>query len=125
MSSDTSSSVPRPLTTNTASRRTPTPRPRSEAARRGSGRSPDADLVVDCAVYVDGERIDPGDPHDALRLATERGGFVWLGLYEPSEDELGKIAAGMTSMSRSVSFCRGTSSGETALRSDISSRLSW
>jgi magnesium transporter len=93
MNSDTSSSVPRPLTTNQAGRRTPTPRPRSEAARRGSGRRPDADLVVDCAVYVDGQRIDPGDPHDALRLATERDGFVWLGLYEPSEDELGKIAA--------------------------------
>jgi magnesium transporter len=57
------------------------------------GRRPDADLVVDCAVYVDGLRHEPGDPHDALRDATERGGFVWLGLYAPSEAELGTIAA--------------------------------
>jgi magnesium transporter len=49
--------------------------------------------VVDCAVYVDGVRIEPADPHAALREATERGGFVWLGLYEPSESELGAIAA--------------------------------
>ncbi|HSA51369.1 MAG TPA: magnesium/cobalt transporter CorA, partial [Yinghuangia sp.] len=48
---------------------------------------------VDCAVYVDGQRFTPTDPHDALREATERGGFVWLGLYEPSESELGTIAA--------------------------------
>jgi magnesium transporter len=44
-------------------------------------------------VYVDGRRIEPADPHDALREATEGGGFVWLGLYEPSESELGAIAA--------------------------------
>jgi magnesium transporter len=31
-------------------------------------------------------------PEDALRVATERDGFVWLGLYTPTEDELGAIA---------------------------------
>jgi magnesium transporter len=93
MSSDTSSSVPRPLTA-TSDSRPPGLRPRpAGAARPGPGRHPDADLVVDCAVYVDGRRVEPGDPHDALRVATERGGFVWLGLYEPSESELGTIAA--------------------------------
>jgi magnesium transporter len=95
MSSDTSPPVPRPLAPTTASEgRSPGVRPRpAGAARPGPGRAPDADLVVDCAVYVDGQRIEPADPHDALREATERGGFVWLGLYEPSESELGAIAA--------------------------------
>jgi magnesium transporter len=95
MSSDTSPPVPRPLAPTTASGgRSPGVRPRpAGAARPGPGRAPDADLVVDCAVYVDGQRIEPADPHDALREATERGGFVWLGLYEPSESELGAIAA--------------------------------
>jgi magnesium transporter len=48
--------------------------------------------VVDCAVYVDGVRQEPVPPHDALRVATERGGYVWLGLYTPSEEELTAIA---------------------------------
>jgi len=48
--------------------------------------------MVDCAVYVDGRRQDPVAPEDALRVATERGGFVWLGLFAPSEQELGAIA---------------------------------
>jgi magnesium transporter len=84
MSSDTSSSVP-------PDARSPMMRPRPAGAAR-PGRRPDADLVVDCAVYVDGGRQEPADPGDALREATERGGFVWLGLYEPSEAELGTIA---------------------------------
>jgi magnesium transporter len=92
MSSDTSSSVPRPLPATTPPGPTPRPRP-AHAARSGPGRPPDADLVVDCAVYVDGQRVEPADPHDALQEAIDRGGFVWLGLYEPSEDELGAIAA--------------------------------
>jgi magnesium transporter len=32
------------------------------------------------------------EPEEALRVAEERGGFVWLGLYEPTEDELGALA---------------------------------
>jgi magnesium transporter len=48
--------------------------------------------VIDCAVYVEGRRQPAGDPRDALRLATERNGFVWLGLYEPTESELGVYA---------------------------------
>jgi magnesium transporter len=50
------------------------------------------DAVVDCAVYVQGRRQAPVPAHEALRTAKEQGGFVWLGLYEPSEDELGSIA---------------------------------
>src|SRR3954447_2144421 len=90
MSSDTA--VPRPLTP--LSDRKPTPRPRSASATRPAPRrDPQLDLIVDCAVYVDGVRHQPADPQDALQEAVDRGGFVWLGLYEPSEEELGAIAA--------------------------------
>jgi magnesium transporter len=47
---------------------------------------------VGCGVYVDGQRQEDVAPEDALQLAIERDGFVWLGLYEPSEAELGAIA---------------------------------
>jgi magnesium transporter len=54
-------------------------------------------VIVDSAVYRQGERL-PVDcsPHDyqALRTAA-RGGehdFVWVGLFEPSQDELDDIA---------------------------------
>jgi magnesium transporter len=50
------------------------------------------DVVVDCAVYVDGRRQAPVAPEDALESAIAGGGFVWLGLYEPSEDELTAIS---------------------------------
>jgi magnesium transporter len=46
---------------------------------------------VDCAIYADGRRIEPRHPHRSLEEATELGGFVWLGLYEPTEDELGSL----------------------------------
>jgi magnesium transporter len=41
---------------------------------------------------VDGRRQAPVAPEAALRAARDAGGFVWLGLYEPSEDELGALA---------------------------------
>jgi magnesium transporter len=67
------------------------PRPagrRRQAPTRGRG----VDAVVDCAVYVDGLRQAPVTPEDALRVATESGGFVWLGLYEPTQEELDAIS---------------------------------
>ena len=70
--------------------RMPHPRPAGRP-RPGPVRMPGADPVVDCAIYVDGRREEAG-PEEALRLAVERGGFVWLGLYAPTEDELTAIA---------------------------------
>jgi magnesium transporter len=49
---------------------------------------------VDCCVYVDGER-EPGDRHyaEAFEVARRTSqAFVWLGLHEPTEDELADIA---------------------------------
>jgi magnesium transporter len=71
----------------------PSLRPRPAGAPRPvPSRPADARAIVDCAVYVEGRRQPPVPAHDALRTAKEQGGFVWLGLYEPTEDELGSIA---------------------------------
>ncbi len=48
--------------------------------------------VVDCAIYVDGHREPPVEPVASLERARELGGFVWLGLYEPSEAEFATFA---------------------------------
>ncbi len=67
--------------------------PRPAGVRRDTApRAGRADSIVDCAVYVDGHREPPVDPGAALQAARERGGFVWLGLFEPSAAELGRIA---------------------------------
>ena len=69
-----------------------TPRPRPTTQQKAPTREPGVGAVVDCAVYVDGVRQERIPPEDALRVATERGGYVWLGLYTPTEDELNAIA---------------------------------
>src|SRR5215468_4195575 len=65
-----------------------------------SSRHPGADgdashtSIVDCAVYVDGKRR-PGTCTYAEALDYVRhtsGTFMWLGLHQPSADELGHIA---------------------------------
>ncbi|WP_159772629.1 magnesium and cobalt transport protein CorA [Streptomyces sp. HM190] len=52
--------------------------------------------VVDCAVYRDGARVTferSLAPHEAIRQVRRDGGFVWIGLHEPSEAEFAGIAA--------------------------------
>ncbi|AOR32232.1 magnesium transporter CorA [Streptomyces fodineus] len=52
--------------------------------------------VVDCAVYRDGTRVAsaaPLSPHEAMRLVRRDGGFVWIGLHEPTEAEFAGIAS--------------------------------
>ncbi|WP_020139289.1 magnesium/cobalt transporter CorA [Streptomyces sp. 351MFTsu5.1] len=45
-------------------------------------------MIVDCAIYREGHRTDgPEDLSDALDEARSAGGFVWIGLHEPSENE--------------------------------------
>jgi magnesium transporter len=73
--------------------RVPTLRPRPAGAPKSTPvRRAGEDVVVDCAVYVDGRRQAPVAPADALETAVAQGGFVWLGLYEPTEDELTTIS---------------------------------
>ncbi|MFI7502080.1 magnesium/cobalt transporter CorA [Streptomyces sp. NPDC049687] len=49
-------------------------------------------MIVDCAIYRDGHRTDgPQDLSDALDEARAAGGFVWIGLHEPSEQEFDHV----------------------------------
>ncbi|MFJ9583271.1 magnesium and cobalt transport protein CorA [Streptomyces acidicola] len=52
--------------------------------------------VVDCAVYRGGERVTADrnlTSHEAIRQVRRDGGFVWIGLHEPTEAEFADIAA--------------------------------
>ncbi len=52
-------------------------------------------MKVDCAVYFDSRRetVDGGF-HDALERARgERDAFVWIGLYEPTQEEFDLVTA--------------------------------
>ncbi|MEU9393777.1 magnesium and cobalt transport protein CorA [Streptomyces sp. NPDC048324] len=52
--------------------------------------------VVDCAVYRDGARVQtpqPMTPQEAMRSVRRDGGFVWIGLHEPTESEFSGIAS--------------------------------
>ncbi|MGW4232275.1 magnesium and cobalt transport protein CorA [Streptomyces sp. NBC_01102] len=51
--------------------------------------------VVDCAVYRDGSRLAADacqTPHEAMLRVREGGGFAWIGLHEPTEEEFAGIA---------------------------------
>ncbi|MFI5618869.1 magnesium/cobalt transporter CorA [Streptomyces sp. NPDC051567] len=73
------------------------------AARRGyrravdlshPARSPLGSAVVNCVVYQDGVRQDGrAEAEEALRKVRKAGhGFVWIGLHEPSQEELAGLA---------------------------------
>ncbi|MFC7905760.1 magnesium and cobalt transport protein CorA [Streptomyces nigra] len=57
-------------------------------------RSPLGSSVVNCVTYQGGRRVpDSGDVADALKRVRKRGGgFVWLGLHEPTAEEFTGIA---------------------------------
>ena len=47
--------------------------------------------VVDCAVYEAGRRIGSLDINDPEQMRIVPGRVIWIGLYEPSQDELAKL----------------------------------
>mgnify|MGYP000975325610 CR=1 FL=1 len=50
-------------------------------------------MIVDCALYRDGARAEGHSDWRALHArATDPGDFVWIGMYEPSEDEIADVA---------------------------------
>ncbi|GAA1155371.1 magnesium and cobalt transport protein CorA [Streptomyces hebeiensis] len=52
--------------------------------------------VVDCAVYRGGRRLTEQScvtPREAMLRVREGGGFAWIGLHEPTEEEFAGIAA--------------------------------
>jgi magnesium transporter len=48
-------------------------------------------MIVDCAVYEDGKRRAGDLSLEQAKEARGDRGFVWIGLYEPSEDEFDSI----------------------------------
>src|SRR3954447_6771560 len=50
-------------------------------------------MIVDCAHYRDGERQHKGKmaPEDAARICGQDDGVVWLGMVEPSDEELERV----------------------------------
>jgi len=51
-------------------------------------------MIIDCAYYKDGRRRDDGVvPLEEAAARRAEGGFVWLGLFEPGEDELAEVRA--------------------------------
>ncbi|WP_030179231.1 magnesium/cobalt transporter CorA [Streptomyces sp. NRRL S-813] len=51
-------------------------------------------MIVDCGIYRDGHRAEgPRDFSDALAEARTAGGFVWMGLHEPSVEEFDLVSA--------------------------------
>ena len=49
-------------------------------------------MIVDNAVYVDGVRTEPPSLEETSETVRDRGGFAWIGLYRPTEDELQAVA---------------------------------
>ncbi|MGI8700508.1 MAG: magnesium/cobalt transporter CorA [Nocardioidaceae bacterium] len=58
-------------------------------------------MIVDCAVYRDGSRLELPEvrtDYISARAAARAGdaGFVWIGLHEPSESEMADVAKAFT-----------------------------
>lgn len=51
-------------------------------------------VIVDCALYHHGVReVAPADFGDALATArSQENAFIWIGLHDPTEEELAKVA---------------------------------
>ncbi|MBA2446293.1 MAG: magnesium transporter CorA, partial [Nocardioidaceae bacterium] len=53
-------------------------------------------MIVDCALYRAGARVPlmggSGELSAALADAEQVGGFIWVGLHEPSHDEMNTVA---------------------------------
>lgn len=49
-------------------------------------------MIVDSAVYVDGRRSEAGSLEGMHQACREKGGFAWIGLYEPSREEFDSVA---------------------------------
>ena len=49
-------------------------------------------MIVDSAIYVDGRRSAPAPLEKIHEASRARGGFAWIGLYEPTQDEFSSVA---------------------------------
>jgi len=58
-----------------------------------------AGVIVDRALYIDGERLPCGDLSDelaALRAAGRPGDFLWIGLKDPTQEEFDDVSEELT-----------------------------
>jgi len=50
-------------------------------------------MIVDSAIYVDGRRaVEPASLQETYEACREQQGLAWIGLYEPTEEELSSMA---------------------------------
>jgi magnesium transporter len=64
------------------------------AAVELASRGHDDVVIVDVATYLDGERSEVGDLGAALQTCRDSGdGFVWLGMKDPTAQELERVGA--------------------------------
>jgi magnesium transporter len=47
--------------------------------------------VVDCAIYEGGRRVGSLDINDPGQMKVQPGRVIWIGLYEPTQEELAKL----------------------------------
>jgi magnesium transporter len=51
-------------------------------------------VIVDCAIYSEGRRVgEIAGVDEAISAARESGGFVWIGLHEPSVAEFDQVTS--------------------------------
>jgi magnesium transporter len=48
-------------------------------------------MIVDVAIYVEGRRNASCPLEGVHGTCRERGGFAWVGLYEPTEEEFDSV----------------------------------
>ena len=49
-------------------------------------------MIVDSAIYVDGHRSASSPLEEIHETCRERGGFAWIGLYQPTREEFDSVA---------------------------------
>ncbi|HEV3477028.1 MAG TPA: magnesium/cobalt transporter CorA [Rubrobacteraceae bacterium] len=49
-------------------------------------------MIVDSAIYVDGRRSAPYPLEKIYEACHEKGGYAWIGLYDPTEDEFNSVS---------------------------------
>ena len=50
-------------------------------------------MISDSAIYVDGKRTASPGLEGTRHTCGERGGFAWVGLVEPDEEELASVTS--------------------------------
>lgn len=48
-------------------------------------------MTADCAIYVEGRRTETSGFEGIRRTCNEQGGFAWIGLVEPDEEEFASV----------------------------------